>query len=107
MSQFIKGQPRHPGAGRQKGSKNKKKIAKVADLLAEKDINPVERILAIIPTLEPQDQVKSWLDLLSYCEAKPKAIEMPVGGDDEDLEDFEDVSNEDLLKIVRPPSGVA
>lgn len=101
MSQFQKGNP-----GRRPGSKNKKKIVKVADLLAEKEINPVEKILALIPSLDPQDQVKSWLDLLSYCQSKPKAVEEPQD-DDEDLEDFDEVSNADLIKLVRPPSGVA
>lgn len=100
MSQFQKGNP-----GRRPGSKNKKKIVKVADLLAEKEINPVEKILELMPSLDPQDQVKSWLDLLSYCQAKPRAEEL--SDFDEDLEDFDEVSNADLIKLVRPPNGVA
>lgn len=68
---FKKGEPRHINSGRKKGSKNKKRLIKAAELLAERDINPVEKILNIIPGLDPKDQARAWLDLLSYCQAKP------------------------------------
>ena len=102
---FQKGQPRPPGAGRRKGSKNIKKVARVADYLAERDINPAEKILDLIANggLEARDKVNAWLDLLSYCQAKPKAVD--EDGDDQDDEDFEGVATEDLLKLVRPPTG--
>jgi hypothetical protein len=41
-------------------------------LLAEKNINPIEEILKLLPTLEPRDQVKTWLDIQSYVQAKPR-----------------------------------
>lgn len=103
---FQKGQPRPPNAGRKPGSVNKKRIPKVADYLAEKNINPVDEILALIPELKPWEQPKVWLELLSYCEAKPKAIEV-LPSTDEDLDDFEDVSNEDLLRLIKSPDGAA
>ena len=94
---FQKGMSRPPNAGRKKGSKNKKKIAKVADYLSERDINPVEEILNLLPDMKPADQAAMWLDLLSYCEVKPKENEADSDDDDEILDDL---SDEQLLKLV-------
>ncbi len=125
MSQFQKGQPRPANAGRKPGSKNKKKIAKVADFLAQKDINPAEQILAILDAkhecnaevceknckfkgkyllADQKDRADIWLDLLSYCQGKPKEMEMDF--DDESFEDFDEVSNEQLLTLIKTPGAV-
>ena len=61
--------------GRPLGSKTKSKLLRVEDLLSEKGINPVEEMLALIPSLEPRDQIKVWQDLLSYTQAKPRDTE--------------------------------
>lgn len=112
---FIKGMPRPSNSGRQKGSQNKKRVIKVAELLAERDINPAQKIVEIIEWAEKgeitgindikkyltaKERADIWLDLLSYCEAKPKAIES-LYDDGFNSENFEDVSSEDLLKIVK------
>jgi hypothetical protein len=101
---FQPGQGRPPGSGRKPGSQNKKSVAKVADVLAERDINPVAEILALIPELPYASQkIKAYMDLLSYCEAKPKEIEsspddLPT---DEDLiNQLKDVSDSALLTLV-------
>lgn len=107
---FQKGQGRPLGSGRKQGSQNKKRIAKVADLLAEQDISPVQEILDLINDpgngMFSYDRVKAWFDLLSYCEAKPKASDSD-SSDEDDLDDFDEVSNEDLLKLIKTPNGVA
>jgi hypothetical protein len=41
--------------GRPAGSPNKSKLLRVEDLLAEKNVNPIEEILKLLPTLEPRD----------------------------------------------------
>jgi len=101
------------GKGRPPGSKNKKKIAKVADFLAENNINPAEQILAILAAKDsngsytlknPKDRADIWLDLLSYCQGKPKEIEND-GSDFEDIDDFDDVSNEQLLTLIKTPGN--
>ncbi len=100
------------GKGRPPGSKNKKKIAKVADFLASHDINPAEQILAILGAKDsngqytlknPKDRADIWLDLLSYCQGKPKEMEMDF--DDEGFEDFDEVSNEQLLTLIKTPGS--
>jgi hypothetical protein len=98
---FIKGTKKIPGSGRKKGSKNKKTIARVADKLADKSLDPTEEILKIIPTLEPKDQVNAWLDLLSYTQPKPKEIEVPEEIADEDFfGELRDVSEAKLIEIA-------
>lgn len=92
---FKKGQPRHPDAGRKAGSPNKKRVAKVSDYLAEKDINPTAEILKLIPHMDYPDAAKAWLDLLSYTQAKPKE-ETETGNDN----DGRDLTINDILDMV-------
>lgn len=114
---FQKGQPRPPNAGRKKGSKNKKKVARVADYLAERDINPAKEILALIHGKDEEDKdlltpfakMQAWFDLLAYCQAKPKEIDPSAEESDDDsdlLDQFEQVTDATLLKIVKDEDGV-
>ena len=103
---FQKGVPRHPNAGRKKGSLNKRKIPKVADYLADRGLNPAEEILKLLDDeeMKPRDKIAVWTDLLSYCQGKVAAETMDDNGAEADaelLERFEDVSNETLLKLVK------
>ncbi len=81
MGQFKVGEPRPVNAGRKKGSLNRRTLAKAAlnleQVLIEAKFNPSQKILDLMPLLEPRDQVKACLELLSFIQAKPKAIEMP------------------------------
>ena len=115
---FQKGQPRHENAGRKKGSKNKKKIARVAEFLAEKNINPAQEILNLIngvdemgkPLLNAHGKLMAWFDLLSYCQGKPKAEDEGGGGGESGeqiLDQFEGVTDETLLKLAAMPTHEA
>lgn len=110
---FEKGQPRHPNAGRKKGTPNKKKLVKAADVLAEKDINPVQKILEIIEekdqakALSPYVKAQLWLDLLSYCQAKPKETEPDGDPDGGDQDDFDEIPTDNILEIYRKAKGTA
>lgn len=98
---FLKGQPRHPDAGRKPGTKNKKTVLRVRDVLSERDINPAQKILDLIPILEPEEQLKAWGLLLSYCEVKPSENENPPEHSQEDIiEKLKDVSDSNLMKVI-------
>lgn len=101
---FQKGQPRSPNAGRKKGSKNKKKLLKVSDVLAEADLQPVQEIIDLLSNgdLKDRDRLDAWFNLLSYCQAKPKEAAEDQMDDEGFLESLDGVSNESLLKIVKP-----
>lgn len=109
MAAFQKGVPRPPNAGRKKGSKNIRKVAKVADILCEKGIDPTLEILKILETLndegesvlKPRERIEVWMDLQSYCQAKPKAVDEDPN-DEVDEEEFQDLTSADLLKLVKP-----
>lgn len=112
MARFQPGQPRPANGGRKKGTPNKKRIPKVADYLAERDINPAQEILRLLKDddfknpLRIQDKINAWLDLLSYCQGKPRddgAESTTAESDAELLEKFKDVSSEALLRLVKPP----
>lgn len=108
---FQKGMPRPANAGRKKGSLNKKKIPKVSDFLANKDLNPAEEILKILEEdkelpekkqkISKLGQIDIWLDLLSYCQGKPKDEAEPSGDDDEP-DALDELSDEQLLRLVKP-----
>lgn len=110
---FIKGQPRPPNAGRKPGSKNKKRVPRVVDFLAENDINPVAQILSILGAKDasgqytlknPKDRADIWLDLLSYCQGKPKEVDEFF---DDEPNETDDIPTETLLSIVKNRQGSA
>lgn len=100
---FVKGQPKPPGSGRKKGSKNKKRLARVADVLAEADLHPIKEVVQILLSgnLKDGERAKLWLELQSYCEAKPKASPEELG-EPLDPDDFSEVPTDELLKLVKP-----
>ncbi len=68
--------PGHPkSGGRQVGTPNRSKILRVEEYLTSKGIHPVQRILDLLPTLDPADQVKTWLHLIKYIEPELKPAE--------------------------------
>lgn len=110
MAGFVKGQAKPANSGRQKGTPNKKRLKRVAEALAEKDLDPIDKILAEIPFLEPRYKVQTWLEILSYCQAKPKDLE-PAGDETQEGEDLKEqlkeVSDAKLIALVKSDKGTA
>lgn len=88
-------QPGHsgvPGAGRRK-----QLLKRVDEELRDRKISPIEKILELIPTLDNYAQLKAWLEILSYVQAKPKETEVaPV----ENVM-FENISTDELVRLVQ------
>ena len=78
---FEKGMPKPPGSGVKKGQKQKPRIEKetVSKILADLNINVIHQLIKIVTTgkLQDRDKARVWMELLSYCYAKPRA-EMTV-----------------------------
>lgn len=72
---FQKGDPKPPGSGRKKGQPNRITLLRVEDFLNTKGIHPVQKILDLLPTLDPADQVKTWLHLMKYVEPELRPTE--------------------------------
>lgn len=100
---------------------NKKTVAKVSEFLADKGINPADEVLKIINekkivhdsktnlqkeefALAAQARADLWLELLSFCHAKPKTLEINPPKDPFDESDFANVKTEDLMKVLKSPS---
>lgn len=95
---FVPGQPKPANSGRRKGTPNKKTVLRVSDVLAEKGINPTEKILELLPKLKESEQIHVWFELLSYLEPKPA----PEKKDEDDPGDAgEDLTTEQILDMVR------
>ncbi len=67
--------PPPPGPGRPKGSSNRTSGV-VLDILTKAGIEPVERLLALMPQLEPNEQATVLMKLLTFCYPTLKAIEV-------------------------------
>lgn len=82
-------------SGNPKG-RPRKLLRRPDEELHEQGISPVSEILKLIPELRKSEQLKAWLELLSYCAAKPKEIlvdptNTPLG----------QLTDEELLRLVR------
>lgn len=116
MALFQKGHPPLKGAGRPPGSPNRKKYRKASEVLEALGFNPIEEILAILKAddevrhkdpeagMSPNARIQVWLELLAYCQGKPKEVEAPQTESDEELlEKLEGVTDETLLSLVKSP----
>ena len=74
---FQKGQKPPPGAGRPKGSKNKKRVPLVSEYLGSKGINPTNEILKLIPSLDADQKLNAWKTLLSHTQPRVSEISLP------------------------------
>jgi len=102
---FQSGQPRPAGAGRKKGSVNKKKLLRVEEVLLAADLSPVDELIKLLPQLQPKDAARVLLELQSYVEPKPKAVELPA--DEIQLTVVgDDVSDDALIRALDEQRGI-
>ncbi len=89
--------------GRQKGVKNKRtemleKLG-VDAVLLRKGVKPIEEILKLLPLLEPKDQVRTYLELQSYLQGKPRIVDVTPEKPAETP--ASEIATEELLQVVR------
>ena len=78
MSKFEVGNP--GGPGRPPGVRNKYKIKTVKEALAESGINPIEKVLELMPSIENESSEQAariWLQLQQWVD--PKTFKMENG----------------------------
>lgn len=95
---FRKGDKKMPGSGRRRGVPNKRKVLCVAEVLERNRKDPIVEVLLLLPQLEPKEQVKVWLDLQQYIEAKPK--DAFVESEDAEENPAAEMSSDELKKIL-------
>ena len=96
---FEKGKPRPANAGRRKGTKNRKKLIPVEEILATANFNPAEELMKVLPSLEPLDRAKILIQLLDYYCPKVKPIEVPAPAPEPDPAK-ETLKNTDTAQLV-------
>ena len=85
-----------------KGVTNKLHFHKVVDVLIEKGLNPTKELLLLIPELEPIEQAKIWMFLITYTQSRPPVEELKtVSGMAELADKVQLLSDEELIKAVR------
>jgi hypothetical protein len=111
MGYFKKGMPRPPNAGRKKGSKNKKKILRVEEVLLESNFHPIQHILNLLPELTPSEQTATCLKLIKYLQPELKAQEVDPNtfnsdSDSEETEATDNLTNADLIALVQSKKSI-
>jgi hypothetical protein len=86
---------------RPKGSPNKRQSLCLAKFLNERGINHLERLIDLLPQLEPAEQAKIYLKMHEYIE--PKAF-TPIF-DENDESKLKEIPTQNLIAIVRANSG--
>ena len=97
-------QPGNKLGGRKPGSKNKVSIKRVAEILAEQNINPVDEILKLLPQVKPETAIKTWETLLAYTQPKPRELTMRMEPPNpyRDVEPINpELTQEELLAIAK------
>lgn len=99
---FQKGQPKPANSGRKKGTKNR--LRRVADALQAEGLEPVLEVIKLLRfgDMKDKDRGDLWMQLVSYCQARPKDFEGDDGGDDDDPDPLDGLTEAQLLKLVRP-----
>lgn len=70
-----KGTPKPPTSGRKKGTPNKV-TQTMQQFFDDRGIFIPEKIIELMPELEPRDRIKAWLEVAQYVYPKRKAIEV-------------------------------
>lgn len=73
--------------GRKKGTKNKKALMCVEDILANRGVNPIEKLIDIAESVEStvEQKIKCWQEICKYTHPKLKSQEIRTEPDAVDL----------------------
>jgi hypothetical protein len=90
---FAKGQSGNPQGA------PKRKYKRVDDELKRLGKDPLDELMKLMPDLSDTMKAKVWLEILSYCHAKPKYIELTE--DDLEREKLKAMSTPELIELAR------
>lgn len=93
----VKGGPRVPGSGRQKGTPNKR-TQELLELWEQFGYDPAKALNVLLPELPPEVQANVHLKLMEYKYPKRKAIEHTGSNDEPLMSDV--VAFEDKFKFM-------
>lgn len=91
--------------GRKKGTPSKKSLL-VREILENNGINLIEKIIEILPALEPEEKVRALIQLLPYVHPKLTSVEVNGLMTLEDLRPLRGAENEELDVIIAEATQV-
>jgi len=76
--------------GRQKGTKNKKTLLSIQNILIERGINPIEKLIDIAESSDssPEQKIRIWQDISKYVFPRQKTIEPSISSAQDNNEVF-------------------
>jgi hypothetical protein len=90
-----------PGQSGNPNGRPKKLLLSVDAMCAKDGKHPYTELMLLLPDLRPREQAEIWLQLLSYCQGKPKDV--PVE-DDSDRTKIANMPLAELLQLVKQAS---
>src|SRR5258706_15597722 len=85
--------------GRPFGSKSQKTLLRVKEILLKKGINPIEKLLELLPLMRPKDQAAVWRDILGYVDVKRGTV-APKDADEKPDKPAEGLSTDALMRVL-------
>ncbi len=56
--------------------------------------SPVQELIALLPDLNAAMRAKVWMELMSYCHAKPKEVAV-------EADPYANLTDEEIIKLLR------
>ncbi len=83
-----------PGQTGNPTGRPRKLLKRIDEMFFADGIHPYTELMKLMPDLKAKEQAEVWLELLTYCQAKPKVVE-------EELDPLKALSTEALINLVR------
>lgn len=83
-----------PGQTGNPNGRPRKLLKRIDEMLFADGLHPYTELMKLMPDLKSKEQAEVWLELLTYCQAKPKTVE-------EELDPLKALSTEALIKLVQ------
>lgn len=87
--------PWKPGVSANPSGRPKQWLKRIDEMCTKDGKHPYTELMKLLPELKPREQAHIWLELLAYCQAKPKPIEA------EKENELASMSTADLVKLVK------
>lgn len=104
MGKFEAGKPRHPNAGRKKGTPNKSSLDLVQKCI-DRGVDVFDELLQIaLTTTQPFERFKMFSEIATYIYAKRKALEVEASVDMElgrKAKEYSELNKEEQLQLLR------
>jgi hypothetical protein len=90
-----------PGQSGNPAGRPKKLLTRIDEKCHELGLHPFDEIMKLLPDLDSREKIEVWLQLLSYCQAKPKQSDQEITEQEQMKEELSRLSTKELLSLVK------